>query len=73
MSKTVHTLSSEPADAGLRLDKFLARGLPQFSRSRLQSLIEEGCVTLRGKTIQDASGKVKPAKSFSAHLIMLYI
>ena len=68
MSKTVHTLSSEPADAGLRLDKFLARGLPQFSRSRLQSLIEEGCVTLRGKTIQDASGKVKPGETYEINI-----
>src|ERR1700716_1062470 len=32
--------------AGLRLDRFLALELPQFSRSRLQTLIEQGFVRL---------------------------
>jgi len=36
--------------AGLRLDKFVAVELPQFSRSRLQSLVRAGFVTLNGKT-----------------------
>ncbi len=34
--------------AGLRLDRFLALELPEFSRSRLQALITEGCVMLNG-------------------------
>ncbi len=34
--------------AGLRLDRFLALELPEFSRSRLQALITEGCVLLNG-------------------------
>jgi 23S rRNA pseudouridine1911/1915/1917 synthase len=36
-------------DAGLRLDRFLAISLPQFSRSRLQTLIEQGFVRLNGE------------------------
>ncbi|MGZ4984157.1 MAG: pseudouridine synthase, partial [Chthoniobacterales bacterium] len=35
--------------AALRLDRFLALELPQFSRSRLQALIEQGLVRLNGK------------------------
>ena len=35
--------------AGLRLDRFLALALPQFSRSRLQALIRAGDVRLQGK------------------------
>ena len=35
-------------DAGQRLDRFLADALPAFSRSRLQSLIREGFVTVNG-------------------------
>jgi 23S rRNA pseudouridine1911/1915/1917 synthase len=35
--------------AGLRLDVFLAKELTQFSRSRLQQLIREKCVSLNGK------------------------
>ena len=34
--------------AGLRLDRFLALELPEFSRSRLQALITAGCVKLNG-------------------------
>ena len=34
--------------AGLRLDRFLALELPEFSRSRLQALITGGCVKLNG-------------------------
>jgi len=36
--------------AGLRLDRYLALALPQFSRSRLQALIRAGSVQLEGKT-----------------------
>lgn len=35
-------------DAGMRLDRYLAAALPEFSRSRLQSLIGQGCVRLNG-------------------------
>jgi 23S rRNA pseudouridine1911/1915/1917 synthase len=36
--------------ASLRLDRFLAMELPQYSRSRFQQLIRDGFVTLNGKT-----------------------
>jgi 23S rRNA pseudouridine1911/1915/1917 synthase len=35
--------------SGLRLDRFLALSLPQFSRARLQELIRQGAVTWQGK------------------------
>ena len=38
-----------PERARLRLDRFLALELPDFSRSRLQTLINEGFVRLNGK------------------------
>ncbi|PTX95963.1 RluA family pseudouridine synthase [Spartobacteria bacterium LR76] len=38
----------EGSDAGLRLDVFLALRLPDYSRSRLQSLIKTGHVLLNG-------------------------
>jgi len=40
-----------------RLDKFLAAGLPEFSRSRLQDLIREGFVTVGGSVVHK-TGKV---------------
>lgn len=38
-----------PEDGGERLDKVLARLLPQFSRSRIQQWIESGFVTVDGE------------------------
>ena len=42
-------VTATPAHAGLRLDRFLALSLPQFSRARLQDLIRTGAVTWQGK------------------------
>jgi 23S rRNA pseudouridine1911/1915/1917 synthase len=42
-------LTATPAHAGLRLDRFLALSLPQFSRARLQDLIRTGAVIWQGK------------------------
>jgi 23S rRNA pseudouridine1911/1915/1917 synthase len=42
-------LQVTPARARLRLDRFLALELPDFSRSRLQTLINDGFVTLNNK------------------------
>src|SRR5216110_2980443 len=37
-------------EAKLRLDQFLAKRLPEFSRSRLQQLIRDGFVLLNNST-----------------------
>ncbi len=37
-------------DGAQRLDKFIASRLPEFSRSRLQNLIQDGLVTINGQT-----------------------
>jgi len=41
-------LETSTNDAGLRLDQFLHNRLPQYSRSRLQSWIEQGRVEING-------------------------
>ena len=46
---TVLTASNE--DAGMRLDAFLAARLPELSRSRAASLVQEGCVTVNGRPV----------------------
>ena len=51
--------------AGWRLDRFLAAALPDFSRSRLQQLLEGKAVRLGEKTIRDANHRVKPGDSYS--------
>ncbi|WP_448203069.1 RluA family pseudouridine synthase [Azospirillum sp. sgz302134] len=58
-----------PADcAGDRLDKVLAAGLPGLSRSRVQALLEQGCVREGGRTITDPSLRVKPGQTFDVFI-----
>ena len=47
--RTVLTASNE--DAGTRLDAFLAARLPELSRSRAASLVQEGRVTVNGRPV----------------------
>src|SRR5208282_5968475 len=42
------------ADAGLRLDRVVAKHCPQLSRTRVQELIAGGLVLLNGKTAKDS-------------------
>lgn len=43
-----HTLTVDEKDASKRLDHFLQEQLPQYSRSRLQSWVKDGLVTIDG-------------------------
>jgi len=61
-STLAYTIPDEAA--GQRLDKALAAGLPDLSRSRVQALLEQGCVRGDGRTITDASLRVKPGQTF---------
>ncbi len=45
---TPHTLIAGERDASKRLDHFLQEQLPQYSRSRLQSWVKDGHVTVEG-------------------------
>ena len=40
------------ADAGKRIDKLLAEQIPDLTRSALQNLMTEGCVTINGKPVR---------------------
>ena len=70
MAKTTDTVEgltvrAAPHDAGERLDKLLAGGSPELSRSRIKSLILAGQVASGGATITDPSYRVKPGESFA--------
>jgi 23S rRNA pseudouridine1911/1915/1917 synthase len=56
-------------DSGQRLDRVLARALPEFSRSRLQALLEQGHITRQpdGK-IPNASEKVSAGQRYRVHI-----
>jgi 23S rRNA pseudouridine1911/1915/1917 synthase len=55
------------ADAGLRLDAWLARRVPELSRSRLQALIADGHVRLDDAPARAAS-RVKPGQTIRLSL-----
>ncbi len=65
MPEIVHTITAAENDAGQRLDRFLTAQLPDMSRSRLQALIGQGCVSSQGAVIDDAACKVKPQQQFT--------
>jgi 23S rRNA pseudouridine1911/1915/1917 synthase len=49
-SPSLRELVVTPADARLRLDKFVAQRAPAFSRVRIQKLIHDGLILLNGET-----------------------
>jgi 23S rRNA pseudouridine1911/1915/1917 synthase len=58
MGEQILTLTVEGVE-GQRLDKFLVARLPEFSRSRLQGLIDDGLVTIDGVSARKAGQMVE--------------
>ena len=58
-------VEAQPADAGARLDAFLARAIPALSRSRLKRLIAAGRVRADGGPVSDPAAKVKAGQNFA--------
>jgi 23S rRNA pseudouridine1911/1915/1917 synthase len=58
------TVTAEAGEAGDRLDRVLARHLPELSRSRLKWLIEQGLVAECGAASRDPALKVRPGQDF---------
>jgi 23S rRNA pseudouridine1911/1915/1917 synthase len=56
------------SDKGKRLDAYLAENIDSWSRSRLQRLIEDGDVTVAGKTVKP-SYKIAPADEIEVDLV----
>src|SRR3989337_3880331 len=65
--KRLH-VEADASHAGVRLDRFLSERLPELSRTRVQSLIKEGHVSLRGATIVDVKYPVKTGDRFALSL-----
>jgi len=62
------TLMVGTASHGQRLDVFLVSGAPEFSRSHLKHLIDEGCVEMDGQVAGSASRKVAAGQRISVVL-----
>lgn len=64
-AETMVRLTVSEDGAGKRLDKFLADGLTDLSRSRVQALLRDGYIrTESGGTLSDASARVKSGDTF---------
>jgi 23S rRNA pseudouridine1911/1915/1917 synthase len=59
MTTEKHILSVGESDKGLRLDKFIATKVPDISRTRIKTIIENGNVLLSGQNITDSAYRVK--------------
>lgn len=57
-----------PQAQGERLDKWLVRLAPEFSRSHLQNLIARGCVRLDGQRVEQASRKLRLGQRLEVEL-----
>jgi 23S rRNA pseudouridine1911/1915/1917 synthase len=62
---TTHRVTVPQTGAGVRLDRALAEALPEFSRTRLKTLVVDGRVQSGGATITEPSYRVKPGQSFT--------
>jgi len=58
----------QPGINGERLDKVLVAHLPQFSRSRLQALIKDGCVRVAGSAASKSGQIVEPGQQVQVHI-----
>jgi 23S rRNA pseudouridine1911/1915/1917 synthase len=64
----LHEVSAGAEHAGGRLDRFLALGLPDLSRSRLQALIRAGAVMRNGLVVLDVGLKVKAGERYTVRV-----
>jgi len=60
---------AEQSDSGQRLDKFLTVRMPDFSRSRIQQIIEQSLVLIADKPILDSAYKVKAGEQYIVGLL----
>ena len=58
----------EPSDHGLRIDKWLATHLPEFSRAYFQQLLESGAVIVAGRLVLKPATKVRVGDEVSVEL-----
>lgn len=62
MVATARTLTVAAADAGTRLDRWIAERVPELSRARVQALIDDGRVRVDGRA-RKASHRVGPGET----------
>lgn len=64
----IRQLSAASADAGTRLDRFLAEHCPELSRTRVQELIDAGLVLVDGSTAKKGSMRLRGSEEISIEI-----
>jgi 23S rRNA pseudouridine1911/1915/1917 synthase len=64
MNDKLIEISAGPEDAGERVDRLLARRLPDLSRSRIKALADAGLVRSQGAAVEPAD-RVRPGQIFA--------
>ena len=59
-----HLVTVGPERAGDRLDKVLGDQIESLSRTRIKTLMADGCVTSAKKTVNNPSRRVKPGEEY---------
>jgi 23S rRNA pseudouridine1911/1915/1917 synthase len=65
----VRELLASAADAGTRLDRFVAAQCPELSRTRVQELIESGHVQLDGKVVTKGALHLRGSEKIAVEII----
>ena len=68
-SATHRELLVAAADAGVRLDRFIAVACPQLSRTRVQELIEAGLVRVDGKPASKGAAHLRGGEKITIQII----
>jgi 23S rRNA pseudouridine1911/1915/1917 synthase len=64
----IMTFEVAEGDASERLDRWLARLIPELSRARIQGLIKDGHVTLGDRAIGEANTRVKLGETYAVNV-----
>lgn len=64
----LHTLCVEPSQAGIRLDKWLSEVIPDLSRARAQTLIDDALVFRNGAPATSASRKITAGECYEIYI-----
>jgi 23S rRNA pseudouridine1911/1915/1917 synthase len=68
MAESTHIIPVGDTETGMRLDKFLTAHMHEFSRSRVQALIEGGHVSYHGTIMSDPAAKVRRGLEYTVSI-----
>ncbi len=65
MTCQTHSITIDDTTAGQRLDRALSLAVPSLSRTRVQALLEGGCIIVDGQPASDGAKKTRLGQTFT--------